>query len=311
MQDTLSAILTSIGDVERETGLSKDTLRIWERRYGFPQPTRDENDERVYPADQVEKLRVIRRLMDSGLRPGKIVGLSLEELNACYQTRSAADCSVREDSAPLLALLQLVKLHQPEELHERLMQMLLPLGLRRFILDVVVPLNALVGIGWVRGTVEIFEEHLYTAQVQTLLQHAIGSLPKSVQPPRVLLTTLPGEEHQLGTLMARAFIAMEGAQCISLGIQTPLVEIIKAIEAHAVDILGLSVVAADQPRLAWAQVSYLRSNLASRVQLWIGGSGAQAARIIRIAGLRRVISLTEIPAAIAEWRAARGAGAPP
>lgn len=30
----------SIRTVERETGISQDTLRIWERRYGFPQPGR-------------------------------------------------------------------------------------------------------------------------------------------------------------------------------------------------------------------------------------------------------------------------------
>ena len=36
-----------IAAVERETGLSKDTLRVWERRYGFPRPLRDANGERA------------------------------------------------------------------------------------------------------------------------------------------------------------------------------------------------------------------------------------------------------------------------
>ncbi|MBK8767339.1 MAG: MerR family transcriptional regulator, partial [Burkholderiaceae bacterium] len=31
-------ITLSISAVERDTGLSKDTLRVWERRYGFPLP---------------------------------------------------------------------------------------------------------------------------------------------------------------------------------------------------------------------------------------------------------------------------------
>ena len=30
-----------ISVVERETGIPKDLLRMWERRYGFPQPGRD------------------------------------------------------------------------------------------------------------------------------------------------------------------------------------------------------------------------------------------------------------------------------
>ncbi|MDQ5941447.1 MAG: MerR family transcriptional regulator, light-induced transcriptional regulator, partial [Pseudomonadota bacterium] len=61
----------TIGAVERDTGLAKDTLRVWERRYGFPQPERDANGERLYPAAQVERLRLIKRLMDQGFRPGK------------------------------------------------------------------------------------------------------------------------------------------------------------------------------------------------------------------------------------------------
>ena len=37
----------SIAEVERETGLGKDTLRVWERRYGFPVPQRDRLGERA------------------------------------------------------------------------------------------------------------------------------------------------------------------------------------------------------------------------------------------------------------------------
>ena len=53
----------TIANVERETGLSKDLLRMWERRYGFPAPERDANGDRVYPAEQVERLRKIKRLV--------------------------------------------------------------------------------------------------------------------------------------------------------------------------------------------------------------------------------------------------------
>ena len=55
-------MLLNISAVERETGLSKDVLRIWERRYGFPEPQRDDNAERLYPPEQVAKLRTIKQL---------------------------------------------------------------------------------------------------------------------------------------------------------------------------------------------------------------------------------------------------------
>ena len=59
-----------IASVERETGLSKDTLRVWERRYGFPTPERDANGERLYAPFQVRRLAQIKRLIDRGHRPG-------------------------------------------------------------------------------------------------------------------------------------------------------------------------------------------------------------------------------------------------
>src|SRR5688572_15778716 len=80
MRATQSGMLLGIGEVERDTGISKDTLRIWERRYGFPNPVRDTKGERLYDAGELEQLRLIRRLLDSGKRPGKIVGRPMSEL---------------------------------------------------------------------------------------------------------------------------------------------------------------------------------------------------------------------------------------
>src|SRR5215510_16216590 len=77
-----SGLTLNISAVERESGLSKDVLRMWERRYGFPKPSRDDNGERRYSVAEVAKLRAIKRLMDVGLRPGKIIRHSLDELNA-------------------------------------------------------------------------------------------------------------------------------------------------------------------------------------------------------------------------------------
>ena len=37
----VKGMLLNITAVERETGLSKDVLRMWERRYGYPKPDRD------------------------------------------------------------------------------------------------------------------------------------------------------------------------------------------------------------------------------------------------------------------------------
>ena len=64
--------LFPIGVVEASTGIAKETLRAWERRYGFPMPVRDAAGERLYSAQQLGQLRDARRLIDLGARPGQI-----------------------------------------------------------------------------------------------------------------------------------------------------------------------------------------------------------------------------------------------
>ena len=103
----------SIAAVERDTGLSKDVLRMWERRYGFPIPERDANGERLYPEAQVERLRLIKRLMDQGYRPGKLMATSVDELSLLaprHRPAAAAAKGVVED-AGLEELLALIKRH--------------------------------------------------------------------------------------------------------------------------------------------------------------------------------------------------------
>jgi DNA-binding transcriptional MerR regulator len=264
----------TIASVERDTGLSKDTLRVWERRYGFPAPERDALGERLYPLDQVDKLRTLKRLLDLGHRPGRIVGLSIEELQRLAQASvSAAQRSVQPVHAQddLDGLLRLLTAHRFDELRGQLSQLLLRKGLAPFIADVVAPMNEMVGEAWTRGALQIFEEHLYTEVVQGLLRNAIGSIQRTGQRPRVLLTTFPQEPHGLGILMAEATFALEDCHCISLGVQTPVWDIALAAEAQRADIVALSFSSAVNANQALDGLAELRGRLQATVEIWAGG----------------------------------------
>ena len=260
----------NISAVERETGLSKDVLRIWERRYGFPEPRRDDNAERQYPPEQVAKLRAIKRLMDTGMRPGKLMRRSLAELNTLAETRAGPR---REAVAPALErdLLALLKSHNAPALQHALANLLMRHGLQRFVLETVTPLNRAVGEAWMRGELQVFEEHLFTEQVQVALRTAVNAFPRQAGVPRVLLTTFPGEHHGLGLLMVEALLVPEGAQCISLGTQTPIDDIRNAALAHKVHIVALSFSAAFPLRQAGEGLATLRRQLPAAVALWAGG----------------------------------------
>jgi DNA-binding transcriptional MerR regulator/methylmalonyl-CoA mutase cobalamin-binding subunit len=294
--------LHSISAVERDTGLSKDTLRVWERRYHFPLPERDANGERAYTQDQVEKLRALKRLIDRGHRPSKIVGQSLTELLALVDPAVA----VSEPVDPAVAeTIELLRAHRVADLRQALGQRLMREGLARFCVGTVAPLSRQVGEAWMRGQLEVFEEHLFTETVQGLLRGSLASMPPSGRSPRVLLTTFPNEQHGLGLLMAESMLALEGTTCISLGTQTPIWDIVLAAKTHAADIVALSFSLAYPVAQAVEGLEELRTKLAPGVEVWAGGSNPGLARRA-VRGVTVLPELDAIAGAIARWRASRG-----
>ena len=295
-----SKLALNIGAVERETGLSKDVLRMWERRYGFPGPARDDNAERLYPPEQVAKLRAIKRLMDTGMRPGKLMRASLAELNAMADARVGPR---REAAAPALErdVLALVAGHNAPALQHGLANLLMRQGLQRFVLETLVPVNRAIGEAWMRGELQVFEEHLYTEQVQVALRAAINAFPRQAGVPKVILTTFPGEQHGLGLLMVEALLAPEGAQCISLGTQTPIDDIRSAALAHKAHIVALSFSAGYPLRQAGEGLAALRRHLAPPTALWAGGDMTRRLRK-SLPGVRLLADLAELAPALKSWR---------
>lgn len=297
----MSALTYNIAAVERDTGLSKDVLRMWERRYGFPTPERDDNGDRLYTAEQVERLRLIKRLMDLGHRPGKLIATPYEDLAALAPRRMAAGPLAIEEPVPELEeLIDLVRRHEGGAYLQAMQQRLARQGLQRFVQDTVAPLAHRIGEAWEQGRIEVFEEHLFTELTKRLLRQAIGTLPGGSR-PRILLTTLPGEQHLLGLLMAEALFALEGAECIPLGTQTPLLEIGRAASAHRADVVALSFSIAFPARQIPALLLQLRLGLPEGVELWAGGSGT--ARLDDIDGIAMMPTLEAALRTLAAWKA--------
>jgi DNA-binding transcriptional MerR regulator len=70
-----------IGAVARLTGISPDTLRIWERRYDIVEPERTPKGGRLYSQQDVTRLTMIKTLVDQGHAISTVANLSAEELN--------------------------------------------------------------------------------------------------------------------------------------------------------------------------------------------------------------------------------------
>lgn len=313
----------SIAEVERETGLGKDTLRVWERRYGFPVPLRDKLGERAYPDAQVQRLRVLKRLLDAGHRPGKVVPLPLAQLQALLEAapagrtervrkRAVASAGELEDAD---AWVQWLSTDRVDMVRQALQQRILREGLGHVVEGLVAPLCVLVGEAWMRGEISVYQEHLFTENLQSVLREAIASVDASGQTlqrsPRVLLTTLPTEQHGLGLLMAECHFALESCVRFVLGTSTPIADILLATRRLQIDVLALSFSAYMSRRQLLDSLQQLLDQLPADVQVWVGGAAAYANRASLPDRVVLLHKAGDVSVRVQAWRHAQTAGAKP
>jgi MerR family transcriptional regulator, light-induced transcriptional regulator len=171
------------------------------------------------------------------------------------------------------------------------------------VVAVIAPLNTQVGEAWMRGQLEVFEEHLYTEAVQAVLREAIAAVPAppATARPRVLLTTFPGEPHGLGLLMAEALFVLEGAACLSLGVRTPVWDIVLAARAVRADIVALGFTGCMNPNQVVDGLTELRAKLAPQAELWAGGTAPVLHRR-GVPGVTPVARLDLVAGEVQRWR---------
>jgi len=288
--------LHTIGAVERDTGVGRDTLRVWERRYGFPEPVRNEKGERLYPESQLRKLQRVKRLLSQGMRPGKLLALKDEELDAIESelTENSATRQPTEFDAAVNAVLLAVRdadINQVSDLFEASHQRL---GSEAFITQFCMPLVVIVGEKWASGDLKIFEEHFLSQQMIQFLSIKISEAEILSTKPIVLLATLPGEEHSLGLLMLATLLSSRGVSTINLGADVPLEQIRDAVEHFNVDYVGLTFSAAYQYSNIRNNLLELRDSIPEDVDIWVGGQGSKRLRKLP-EGISKITSFNQLP----------------
>lgn len=280
----------NIGTVERDTGIARDTLRIWERRYGFPEPIRNDKGERMYPEVQLRRLQRIRRLLDQGMRPGKVVSLNdvdLTNLEVSLYPKITLNDSVEH----LLTVLQTT---DGAELETALSVIYQQQGMQIFITETIVPLLYTVGERWAMGKLQVFEEHLLSEVLTRFLNSEISLLQKTAMKPRILLATLPGEKHTLGLLMLSAILSSRNVSVVNLGGEVPLDQIVAAVERFNVDVIGVTFSGTYQYESIRHNLNELRDSIAEGVDIWMGGEGAKRLRKLPV-GVTKFTSLDDLP----------------
>jgi DNA-binding transcriptional MerR regulator/methylmalonyl-CoA mutase cobalamin-binding subunit len=265
--------------VERATGLSREVLRKWELRYQFPRPTRGQRGERQYKPSDVQRLQLIARLIKTGLRAGALVPHSRAQLQKLMDARSHQNSWPRSltPTEETQAIGDLLKTLAPEApptavvlfLEKKLQQH----GLAVFVARCLPIFNRAVGDAWLTKRLSIVAEHRYTDAVQQLVMRALPAPGHATTQPRVLLTTPPGELHSMGLLALNAQLSLHGADCVNLGAQIPLAQVLQAVQDMQVGVVAISASACMPLPELRDYLRGLQQALPSSCALWAGGAG--------------------------------------
>ena len=272
----------TIQQLSQEIGIGIDTLRIWERRYGFPVPGRDARNHRSYTADQVEELRVVKSLQTFGQRPGKIFSLSPAQRRALLDELSVR--SLPDDAGLRRLVYELRSAQIASELRAQRQR----LGLSDFIHQYAVPLLQLLDHGWTSGQLSIARDHLISDQLESLLKAELTA-GGAGRGPAILFLTLTGERHKLGLLLAAALFEEAGVPAVWLNEELPLSEVPELAAELGVAGVALSFSSHYPPRQAKQDLASLRNSLEPAIKIVAGGQAVQ-----QLSGLPNLLICTDL-----------------
>jgi DNA-binding transcriptional MerR regulator len=258
--------MLTIQQLSQEVGIAPDTLRVWERRYAYPQPQRDRRGRRQYSPEQVAELRLVKKLQNAGHRPQAIFALSLEQRRTLYAQLQGQHC------ARLQLAIQRLTEAAPEQLENYLNILHAKLGMEQFIFQVALLQLEAVDSGYNDGDVSIWREHVVSDLLMAIFnQHLAAQQQIAGRELHCLFVTINGERHKLALWMAACLAKDSGARCTCLNEDLPLTELPRIVQELNCAALMTSFSSQCLPRQAIADLTTLRKILPASVDIVAGG----------------------------------------
>lgn len=271
--------MLSIGALSQITGISVETLRTWERRYGYPTPARRKSGHRRYPMETVARLRLVRQALDKGMRPSKALPASESDLwlwlGGSHEPRKAGgrEPAVGADGF-VSRLLEAVRTYDADSFERTLRQAWQAFGARDFVQSVAVPLLHKLGTRWGEEEGAIADEHFATDLMRGFLTSQRVTLSEAARGPVVICATPSGERHELGLQLASVLLVLSGLRVVYLGADVPALEIAAAARTSSASGVVLGTADGSNPERLQSVVDDLRAKLPDSVPIVVGGATA-------------------------------------
>jgi MerR family transcriptional regulator, light-induced transcriptional regulator len=265
--------------VAKLTGLSKDVIRVWERRFGLLKPTRGANRYRNYSDEDVALLKFLKEQLDAGGSIGELAKLGREELLG--RARAAAPRVSFVDNTFSRLLRELLSTLNPFNrvtFEKRLNGAVAVVPFEEALHGILLPLQEQVGQLWHEAQIDVAIEHYVTKHIQQKIFSAMNQLPVAEFGAKVVVACPPGEEHDIAALTVAYRCRIRGCRVYYLGANVPVASLTNLCGKVQPDLTIMSFPVALSDDQATELVQALADEVSPVSNLAVGGHGAIAMR---------------------------------
>ncbi len=219
----------TIKTVCAQTGIRAVTLRAWERRHEVLTPHRSQNRYRLYSDRDVAILRWIKSRVDSGMAISSVVNELRTMMRSGFPPEAVpagpAVTPIPLDVAPgqyADRLYQALRDHDEGRAGDVFREIQAAFDLLVICQNILVPCLVEIGEDWYNGRIRVATEHFASAFIRGKLLTMFQAYPSRRNMPNVLVGCAPGEQHEIGSLMASVLLRSLGFRVEYLGPDIPL-----------------------------------------------------------------------------------------
>jgi MerR family transcriptional regulator, light-induced transcriptional regulator len=292
-----------INQVAKITGLSKEVLRVWEKRYRLLSPDRGPNRYRLYSEQDVELLKYLTREIEQGQAIGELASLGKDEILARMKDGNEEESKSFPRDQFLVELEKYLLPLDTLSFEKRLNELVVLLPFDEFFNRILIPLQIRVGELWFDEKLDISIEHYVTAQAKIKIFAAMNMINTEQSGPQVLVACPSWDLHEIGAQMLAYFCATRMCRVIFLGANLPLANLIHFSSLTKPDVVILSCTSDISENKARAYFTELISKTLTICPVWIGGQGIRSIKqFLKIENMKTVNGfddleklLTELP----------------
>jgi DNA-binding transcriptional MerR regulator len=225
----------TIKDLENLSGIKAHTIRIWEQRYNFLNPSRTDTNIRFYSNEELITLLNIALLNKYGYKISHIDKMKPIEMKERILSLTQSEAQLERIVNELIECMVDLRI---EDFESVLDFQISTKGIEKTITQIIFPFLERIGILWVTSRVNPAQEHLVTNIIRQKLIVGIEKTVPALQVTSTALLFLPeGEHHELGILFMYYLLKSRGVKVLYLGANVPMRDVV-----YVADLKGPSFV---------------------------------------------------------------------